>query len=51
MSENIQHVQELSDTINLNNKESIYVNDLSAGVYEIKFNIKDSNSSYKFVKE
>ena len=40
-----------SGSINLNNKESISVNDLSAGVYEIKFNINDSNSSYKFVKE
>lgn len=38
-------------SISLNSKESISVNDLSAGVYEIKFNIKQSNSSYKFIKE
>lgn len=38
-------------SVNLNNREAISVNDLSTGVYEIKFNINDSNSSYKFVKE
>jgi photosystem II stability/assembly factor-like uncharacterized protein len=40
-----------SGSVNLNNKEAVFVNDLSAGIYEIKFNINDSNSSYKFVKE
>ncbi len=36
---------------NLNNKESISISDLAAGVYEIKFNINQSTSSYKFMKE
>jgi PKD repeat protein len=40
-----------SGIVNLNSAEPISVNDLTTGVYEIKFNIKQSNSSYKFVKE
>jgi PKD repeat protein/photosystem II stability/assembly factor-like uncharacterized protein len=38
-------------TITLNNKESISVSDLASGVYEIKFNVNQSSSTYKFVKE
>jgi PKD repeat protein len=35
----------------LNNNESISISDLSAGVYEIKVSINQTNSSYKFIKE
>jgi hypothetical protein len=35
----------------LNNKESISISDLSAGVYEIKVSINQTNASYKFIKE
>lgn len=38
-------------SITLNNQESISVSDLAAGVYEIKFNVNQSSSTYKFVKE
>jgi PKD repeat protein len=38
-------------TINLNNRESISVSDIAAGIYEIKFNSNQANSSYKFIKE
>jgi PKD repeat protein len=35
----------------LNNKESISISDLAAGVYEIKISMKETNSSFKFIKE
>jgi len=38
-------------TLTLNSRESISVSDLASGVYEIKFNVNQSNSTYKFVKD
>jgi photosystem II stability/assembly factor-like uncharacterized protein len=38
-------------SIILNNKESISISELAAGVYEIRFSINQSNSAYKFIKE
>ena len=38
-------------TVTLNNKESISISDMAAGVYEIKFNIDQSTATYKFIKE
>ena len=35
----------------LNNKESISISDLSAGVYEIKLNVNQQHTSFKFIKE
>ena len=35
----------------LNNKESISISDLSMGVYEIKLNINQLQSTFKFIKE
>ncbi|MBP8067530.1 MAG: T9SS type A sorting domain-containing protein, partial [Pedobacter sp.] len=40
-----------SGDIILNNKESISLSDLAAGIYEIQFQINQSKSSYKFIKE
>jgi hypothetical protein len=40
-----------SGSITLNNKESISISDMAAGVYEIKFSTNQSSSSYKFIKE
>ena len=38
-------------TITLNNNESIVVSDLASGVYEIKFNVSQSATTHKFVKD
>ena len=40
-----------SGDIILRDKESISLSDLAAGVYEIQFQINQSKSSYKFIKE
>ena len=40
-----------SGEVLLNNKESISISDLSAGIYEIKLSINQTKSSCKFIKE
>ena len=37
-------------TITLNNTESISISDIASGVYEIKFNVNQLTSTYKFIK-
>lgn len=40
-----------SGDVLLNNNETISLSDISTGVYEIRFNSNQANSTYKFVKE
>lgn len=40
-----------SGIIILNNNQSISINDIASGVYEIKFTLNQLNTSHKFVKE